>query len=138
MKIRCLAINKEVVSSVTTKHYPVDWVGEVPDQLATEWISAGTAVALHQHDVPALTAQETAVLKGAAQQIIAAVQAGDSGETVDPETGEITPAQSPAETLASLTATELKALAKQHGVKTTARRRADIEAELLTKITAAA
>lgn len=124
MKIRCLKANKEVISSTTTTTYPAEWIGEVRDEVAALWIEAGTAVSLHQHDAPALTAEETAVLKAAAQQALAA-------------TGELSPKQVSAEALARMDKKELDALAKQGGIKTVGVRRAAIEAAILAKIQAA-
>jgi len=116
--------------------YPLGWNGDVPEADALRFIREGRAQA--SVDLTGdFSVQEKAVLKAAAQQAIAAAQAG-AGETVDPETGEILGGDeaSDAEVLASMTFAEVKALAKQKGVKYTARKRADIEADILAKLAA--
>jgi hypothetical protein len=145
MRVKMLKTEPVRISKRETKNYVVDWEGEVDDEIGVKWIASGSAVRLADEAKPAvLTDQETRVLKAAAQQALAAAQAG---ETVDPETGEVLDEddadsddgeQTDAEVLASMTAAELKALAKQLGVKTTARKRADIEADILAARAAAA
>jgi len=140
MRVLMLKTETVVLDSINSKNYPAEWKGEVDDALANAWIGKGSAVPLADDaSKPVeLTDQEKAVLKAAAQQAIAAAQGG-AGETVDPETGEITGGDnepSDAEVLASMTFAEVKALAKQKGVKYTARKRADIEADILAVLAA--
>jgi hypothetical protein len=140
MEIQCLKACKRKMASGAEQTYPEGWSGDVPDADAKRFIAEGRAHALAGGASSELTAEETAVLKAAAQQALAATLAGgqSGGETVDPETGEISDegSQDPADVLASMTRKELDALAKQNNVKYTARKRADVEADLLALIEA--
>ena len=150
MYVKMLQLETIPVDKRTSKNYTVDWSGEVDDVLATAWIKKGSAVRTTAKAAkPKLTDAETAVLKAAAQQALKG-----TGESVDPETGEVLDddsasdagddgdasredgKQSPAEVLASMTRKELDALAKQHGIRATARSRKDVEADILAKLAA--
>lgn len=127
---------KRKLASGATVTYPVGWSGDVPDDDARGFIAERRARAATGSAVT-FTNEETAVLKAAAQQALAG--AAGAGETVDPETGEITreTEQTPAEILASMTFTEVKAIAKQHDISVkVGRTRAKIEADILAALAA--
>lgn len=91
MHIKMLKTESVELDRINTRNYPAGWEGEVDDDLAGHWIAQGSAAptAVAVTKPVALTEQETAVLKAAAQQAIAAAQAQAAGEQVDPDTGEI-------------------------------------------------
>lgn len=139
MRVKMLKSEPVRLSKRETKVYQVDWAGEVDDTLARKWIAEGSAVALvDDTSKPVeLTNEEKAVLKAAAQQALAGVIAQAGGETVDPETGEVLPAQSVAEIVASLTDDEIADLATAKGVKVAKNaKRPAIEKALVKKIEA--
>lgn len=146
---------KRKLPSGAEQSYPVAWSGDVPHEAAAGWIAEGKAERLAGASFSGLTAEETQVLKVAAQHalgIVAQHQANeaDAGETIDPETGEIITSEDldesgegeseAAETdvdealkLEDLTVTELRGLAKSRDIKNTSRMR---EAELIAALTA--
>jgi len=76
MRVKMLKERREQISPLRTRIYRRDLVVDIDDDLASAWIAQGAAVAVVVPDaVPQLTANETAVLKAAAGQILAETSA---------------------------------------------------------------
>jgi len=106
MQVKMIAARDVTMSALSTKTYPADWIGEVPDEIARRWISEGVAADLTPTAAtPAFTLAETAALKAAAGAIIAAAE--DAGAE-DPVENDIA--------LEDLTLAELRELADQAGL----------------------
>jgi hypothetical protein len=148
MRVHMLKEQSVILDKINSKNYPAGWQGEVDDTTARGWIKAGAAeeIGADTSKPVEFTNEERAVLKGAAQQALAqAIARQASSETIDPATGEVTVTpvddggeaeQTPAEVLASMTFAEVKALAKQYGVKIVGVKRPAIEKAILDKLAA--
>ncbi|MGE0022105.1 MAG: hypothetical protein AB7S70_00550 [Hyphomicrobium sp.] len=138
MRIKILKAASVRLDTINSTNYPDGWEGDVADLIGAELVKSGHAVRVATQPAQLkpgqqFTDEQAAVLASAANQALAVVAAQAAGETVDPETGEI---QTVAEVLAGLEAGELKEFAKTKGVKTVARKRAAIEADLVRIIEA--
>jgi hypothetical protein len=160
MDVLCLAPCKRKLVSGATVTHPKDWSGDVPDEDARRWIAEGTAQPLGGILQPGqqFTPDQAAVLAHVAQNaldIIAQQGANgdpepepeadgddDNGEGAEAESDDDTAdaaageSQDPADILKAMEKDDLYELAKSRGVRTVARKRVDIEADLLKQISA--
>lgn len=123
--------------------YPVNWSGDVPDANARKWIAEGKAVSvgaqvrITSEDVVDDESKEafdpaTGEITGPEKHEGAGEgEEGSEGEEAfDPETGEILETE---KQLEEFTVVELRAMAKERGIRNTSRMR---EAELIAAIQA--
>lgn len=106
MRVQCLITCEMKLPSGAVREYPAGWDGEIPDDVAAQWIEAKAA---EKVAVPGgFTPQQEQILAAAADKALAAVPASEpepKGElTVEPD-------------LDALSVSELRAMAIGRGVK---------------------
>ena len=119
MEVRMLNSCEVRLRSGATQTFPKDWIGEVSDEIAANWIDAGDAEPAVV-DSDEFTAGEKRILKRAAQQIADTQNRGSESQEVD---------------LDGLNDDELRGVAEQYQVKTTHNMKRET---IITKILAAA